>query len=172
VLIKLETGGLHGATKGLMKTGRDFAWVTQTDAVQSIRATVGMDGRLPAVIRDKLGLRHYNDDQKLVEIVYSEDCFAASALAPPTFVEGSPNLIYRSTKRKDGWGRAVDLSTCEDGLPEAVHRPIPFTSDFRIRLIGRIAERNESIDFDALYKNHPTPWHEADLARINKLVGR
>jgi hypothetical protein len=82
-----------------------------------------------------LGLHHLREDQYLVEVVYPPG--TPEALRAPPFLKGN-DIVFRSKHGRDSWGRAVDLRTLEDGLPEAVHLPIPFTEQYGVRDAGRL----------------------------------
>jgi hypothetical protein len=127
---------------------RPIGWVTKTSDVQRLRETCG--DSLASELHQKLGLLHFTNEHQFVEIVYPRNAFSKGGLAPPTFLDGAPCLVYRSAVRGDGWGRAVDLASGTEGLPEAVHRPIPLTDDFRVLGIGSIDSLKVRIDFTDL----------------------
>ncbi len=160
----LVKGGLAQHATGAMSGPRGFAWVTRTDAIESLR-----DLPDPAdAARDQLGLSHITEDQHLVEIEYPDD--ADVDLHVPTAVEGCPSLIYRSKTAEDGWGRAVRLDDLEDGLPEAVHQPIPFGPGFRLHDFGRLKTPARPVDWDAFEAKLPERWDDRAVERLHRSV--
>lgn len=135
----LAKRGLKDVAIGKMTGRRPFAWVTQTSHIQTIRKTCSPES-LGAMLRDKSGLLHYYGDRQLVEIIYPSKVVKTADLHAPTFIEGSPGLIYRSAISPDRWGITVDLVTHGEGLPEAVHRPLAFDEQFRIVAVGFVNE--------------------------------
>ncbi len=81
------------------------------------------------------GYTQLREDQYLVEVVYPPG--TPETLRAPTFLDGN-DIVFRSVRGRDSWGRTVDLRTLKTGLPEAVHPPVPFTEQFRVRDIGRL----------------------------------
>ena len=142
---ELQRGGLRGITKKDMRGRLPFAWVTKTSAIDEIRAKTPVS-RLADELRDQLGLHHLREDQYLVEVVYPPG--TPVALRAPTFLEGN-DIVFRSKRGRDSWGRAVDLRTLEDGLPEAVHLPTPFTDQYGVRDVGRL-RRCTGLQFEKL----------------------
>jgi hypothetical protein len=152
-----------------MRGSRPFAWVTQTEALDGLLGRLSEAekprGRqaLATLARDTLGLRHYNDDEKMIEIRYPLGVPGDRHLAPPTFIEGSPGMIYRSQQGSDGWGRTVDLTTLEEGLPEAVHLPVELNADFSLVYLGRIEGRSEVSTWEKLEALCPRQYDPATL---------
>ena len=92
------------------------------------------------VLRQKLGLLRFLEleDLYLMEVQYPENAFQNVPLVPPTFLDGSTFVVYRSKEGTGNWGVAVDLSSPSypDGFPEGVHRQVPFTEDFTVQRVG------------------------------------
>ena len=153
----LESGIPEGAACSELRGRRPFAWVTSTTQLDAIRRQCADGEDLASTVRDLLGLTHYSGDHLLVEIQYPDQVTAALSVAPPTFLEGGAGVIFRAKKADARWGRAVDLRTHDDGLPEAVHSPIAFTSAFRIRRIGRIV-RSQGFSFEEVRTRADYPW--------------
>jgi hypothetical protein len=153
----LESGIPEGAACSEIRGRRPFAWVTSTTELDAIRRQCADGEDFASTVRDRLGLTHYSSDHLLVEIEYPDQVTAALAVAPPTFLEGGAGVIFRARKIGARWGRAVDLRTHDDGLPEAVHPPIAFTSAFRIRRIGRIV-RSQGFSFEEVRTRADYPW--------------
>jgi hypothetical protein len=142
---ELQRGGLRGITKKSMRGRLPLAWVTKTDAIDTLRQQVPAN-RLANELRDQLGLNHLHGDQYLVEIVYPPG--TPATLRAPTFLEGS-DLVFRSVRGPDSWGRTVHLKTLKAGMPEAIHAPIPFTDRYSVRDVGRLS-RSTGFTFDKL----------------------
>ena len=136
---------------------RELVWVTPTEEVESVRGQNADATELACILRDVLGLNHHWIDSVLIELQYPPEVVAGLQLSGPTFFDGGRSVIFRTRSSDDGWGRAVDLRSMEDGLPEAVHRPLPFTADFRLRRIGRIAQ-SRGHWFDGPAEHAAVPW--------------
>jgi hypothetical protein len=132
----LQQAGLRGVSKKDMRGRLPFAWVTKTSAIDGVRKSCPAP-ELADALRDRLGLHHLREDQYLVEVVYPPG--TPESLHAPTFLEGN-DIVFRSKRGPDAWGRAVNLKTLRDGLPEAVHVPIPFTQQYRVRDVGRLRQ--------------------------------
>jgi hypothetical protein len=133
--------------------------VTRTDELAKLRDQHADPDDLATVVRNRLGLSHYDQNELLVEVEYPPQILDAMHFVAPTFLEGSAGVIFRAQHCTDDWGRAVDLVTLDDGLPEAVHRPVPFASDFRIRRIGRI-KTDPGFTYGDVVTRAPHPWTE------------
>ena len=139
----MQSAGLRGIAKNQMRGRLPLAWVTKTSAVDVLRRMVRPE-RLADELRDHLGLHHLREDQYLVEVVYPPG--EPQTLRAPTFLDGN-DIVFRSKRGPDEWGRTVNLRTLEDGLPEAVHSPIRFTEHFRVRDIGRLRS-SRGVEFE------------------------
>ncbi len=158
LLEQIESGVPEAVAQGEIRGRRLFAWVTATEQLEEVRAQTPDQGELASKVRDLLGLSHYSStDHLLIEIQYPEDLKMTLSAAVPSFLEGGSGVVFRAKKSADNWGRAVDLSTYGDGLPEAVHPPIKFTSAFRVRRIGRV-NRSAGFSFDKVVDNAEHPW--------------
>jgi hypothetical protein len=154
----IERFGIKGSTKGRMETSLPFCWVTHTKEMEAIREEPDAASRS----RTRLGLKHFMEDEILLEILFPEDVSMAARVTHPTFFEGGPHLIYRSKQGPDGWGRAVDLCTYEDGFAEAIHESVLFSDDFTIRVLGIVNPPSNSFDWDIHLEHFPIKW-ENDL---------
>ncbi|MEA2239868.1 MAG: hypothetical protein QOC81_4592 [Thermoanaerobaculia bacterium] len=155
-----------GAT---IKTGREFAWVTDSDALQD-QIDHAKSGRVPKRVRDFLGLIFKAPKQRLIELRYPPEVAKSLALAAPTSLEGACVTVYRSNDGREGWGASLDLEYLRDGAVEAVHRPIPFTSAFEYRDLGTVGDKR------VLTETELSPlfvlWTPADSARVGSLSKR
>lgn len=134
---RLEKRGLRNLTKSYMQTRVPFAWVTKSEHIDQLRQRVTEPTAFATSVRDQLALTSYaKGDLKLVEVRYPSGVVSTMEMAPPTVIEGAGGA-FRSLKRKDGWGRTVHLQTRKRALPEAVHRAVPFTGEFKLRFVGR-----------------------------------
>jgi hypothetical protein len=157
LLTMLEAGIPPGGARNFMRGERPFAWVTATNRLRAVIDEHRDDKTVASTVRDVLGLSDYGADQLLVEIVYPDAVIKSLPLAPPTFFEGGVGVVFRAKSATDGWGRTVNLRTHDDGLPEGVHAPIPFTEDFRVRRIGRI-DRQPGFVFEEVIARAEYPW--------------
>jgi hypothetical protein len=152
----LERFGIKGATKGKMETRRPFSWVTQTSAMEKIRKK----WNTAFIVRQYLGLLHFQEDEDLIEIIFPPAISKCSKVTQPTFVEGSPTLIYRSKIASDGWGRAVDLQTYKEGYPEAIHESVNFTDEFEFKYLGRLTPFTQGFDWKKHYELFEFKWDQ------------
>jgi hypothetical protein len=152
VLEELENNGIGSAAKGKMRGRLPFAWVTKSNSIATNPSC--------SYICSGLVLEHYFDGRFIViEIVYPLDFSKTNHIRPPTFMDGISTTIYRSTKKSDKWGRAVDLSNGNDGLPEAVHEETPFTNQFSIRRLGKLNAFTRKYTYANVVSTHRTPWN-------------
>jgi hypothetical protein len=157
LLAQLEAGIREDLPKGEIRGRRPLAWVTRKDHLDALRQHHGDPDEAATVVRNQLGLSHYNQDQLLLEIEYPDEVNGSLECAAPTFLEGGAGVVFRARTCADAWGRAVDLDTMGDGLPEAVHRPIAFTASFRIQRIGRPLSA-PGFDFQKVIDAAEFPW--------------
>jgi len=129
---------LLGDETNTLRGSRPLAWVTHSAVIASLRQQHSDPNELATAVRNRLGLAHYWKDHRLLEIEYPSDMVDALAIVAPTFIDGGAGVLFRARTAPDGWGRAVDLETHEDGLPGAVHAPVRLTANFRVRRIGRV----------------------------------
>jgi len=154
----LEHGIPEGAAVNSMRGRRPLAWVTCTEALDSLRETCEQ-AEFATIVRDRLGLNHYDEDELLLQVNYPPEAMETLEFAAPTFLEGGAGVIFRARFCEDSLGRTVDLSSLDDGLPEAVHRPVPFTARFSIRRIGR-PRTAPGFEFNRVIVKADYPWTE------------
>lgn len=130
----IKDTGMAGLARGWMRTSRPFAWVTRASALDPIRNAADAADRA----RKRMGLLHYHEDERLVEVRYPASTFQPGDLRVPTAVEGCPSMIFRSRTADDGWGRTVDLESLDDGVPEALHPQVRFTDEFEFDDLGEL----------------------------------
>jgi hypothetical protein len=166
-ILSLQDRGLEGIVQESELRGRrPIGWVTRTEALDAIRSEtdVGTADR----VRNLLGLRHLDRDYHVVEVLYPRCSPEELGLRVPTFLDGCPSLIFRSrTATDDGWGRTVQLKSYADGLPEAVHPPLPFDARFRVRWLGRITEPLPAEDWERHLEALPDPWSHDALVELD-----
>lgn len=167
LLEQLEEGlptELLGDETNTLRSSRPFAWVTRTEMVEELRARYPDANELATALRDRLGLAHYWADHQLIEIEYPTTTAGELRLAAPTFIDGGAGVLFRARKTSDGWGRAVDLQTHDDGLPEAVHPPVRLTAEFRVRRVGRVLRGSEFAHLKVIERaEHPWSAMPADF---------
>ncbi len=139
--------GLKGVAKGMMRGGRPIVWVVRTKALTALISGVPSNERA-SLVREYLGLLYFQKDEHLVEIRYPENVMQSIQLYSPTFLDMFPTLSGWVRITKDGWGRTVNLRTMQDGLPEAVHAPIPFTDDFTLNDLGRLRPLTQGFNWE------------------------
>lgn len=162
----LEILGLKDIAKNHMSSRRSFAWVTQGKEILKLFRKHKAGG-LPNILRNKLGLLHFIEDQELIEVIYPKGRIK-DQLRAPTFLEGNPSLIFRSTSSSDGWGRTCDITSMEDGLPEAIHPKVEFDSEYRIRYLGRLTPPRPSFDWDKFIDSLKYKWGRKYMGDIQK----
>jgi hypothetical protein len=167
--------------KGIIKTGREFAWVTKTD---ELNVVPDEDGKA-TVIRNRLGLCLIKDDEGLeikIDGRYSNDYLIQIdypsdidfEIFTPTFIEGSNFTkiegsflskwsFYRSKQLSSDpeWGETVSLDLNEGGFPEAVHRPVPFSENlrFKIKSLGIVSPFSSSPTKTSFLNVFPQQWN-------------
>lgn len=164
VLRLIEAYGLTDAAQGTMSTKRPFAWVTRTSAIDELRHLPHRDS-LADSVRNACGLR-FPRHRLVVEVVYPSITAALMRLTAPTALDAGPSLVFRSQSAPDGWGRAVNISTLGDGLPEAVHRTTEFTEDFKVRLLGRLLTSAPLYGTAAFLRAMPCPWGDERASEL------
>jgi hypothetical protein len=158
------------AAKGYMRTHRAYAWVTPTAELERALKAHESSAEPASAARRLLGLLHFQEDEFLVEIDYPSPTSEGAYLVLPTFVEGCPSLVFRGSSHEDGWGRAVDLETLNDGLPEAIHLPIAFTDAFTIKSLGKLTPMRRPFDWEAFLATLPNPWSGNSLEVVMAYV--
>ena len=123
--------------RGQMNTGRGFVWVTRRQDLDSLTTE---DAPKADLARQRLGLDHLRAGMRLLALHYPEELPWSARHAPPTAIEAGASVVFRSTEADDGWGRAVDLETLGDGLPELTHEPVDFTVHFEIEPLGPLSD--------------------------------
>jgi hypothetical protein len=152
---------------GAMITGRrPVAWATPTETIERLIETTE-DREVATRVRDHLGLDTLDDPmQELVEVLYPQ---IPAILRAPTVIEGSCRKAYRSVEANGGWGRAVDLSTMEEGAPETVHPPIPFGVGFKVRFLGAVRDEPFTYTDEGLYDGCSRKWNpDEDVDRLRE----
>lgn len=153
-----------------------YAWVTQTSAIDALRKTLSRSGALAELadqLRNRLGLLNYVGADKLVEIEYPQTIPPAPELIRPTFLDGSSLIVYRSNKRSDGWGTAIDLATGQESMPEAIHRPVPLPAPgYFVRPLGRLSSIHINVNFKALFEACPMKWGPEAVREVEAYLDR
>lgn len=167
---QLERRGIEGRTQGMTRGERLLTWVTTTEALTELRAEGLSSTDLAIKVRNQAGLARFTDKEALIEIQYPNDGTITPLVSLPTFLEGNPSRIFRCAMGLDRWGRAVDLETLEDGLPEAVHPPIPFVGNFHLVNIGRLDGSCPKYSYTAFEAKLQLPWHDDGLTEVENYV--
>ena len=152
---------------------KHFAWVTRTEALDHMRATIPEE-LLASAVRNKCGLLHHgaSDQLRLIEIRYPPEGIART-LHIPTFLEGAPYGVYMSKSELRAaapcWGTSLDITGVADGLPEAVHRRIDFTDKFTVKRLGAEVDGVVvNVTWPKVLKRIPLRW-ESDYAELEGL---
>lgn len=150
---------------GSMRGGRPFAWVTKSEDLEIFKG-IGDHDEMATQIRDALGLAKFNqDDTYLIEVQYPVKLMEKTVITAPTFMDGCPFSAYRSNRNAGDFGRTVNLTTLRTHLPEAVHRELKFSSDFRIELLGWL--KRYTFDWDKLKKKISPQWNSKSYKEIS-----
>ena len=164
--------GLDGVAINMLPKTKSFAWVTKTSAIDELKSSCGPE--LARKVCAKLGLLHaiYFGELQVIEVIYPARIFGRKRgrLAAPTFLEGAGSLVYRSQKENDGWGLTVDIENSGAGLPEAVHSPVPFTSAFSVKNLGRVDGVVANVRWLMLYRSAPRPWRHEDVELLESYL--
>jgi hypothetical protein len=164
--------------KKTLGNARGFAWVTQTEVLKNLRELTS-PSQLATVVRDSLGLCNFQSNkllscypnELLLEVVYPQNIH--TSLVPvvfPTFIEGvrTGGFSFYRSQRCNGWGRTVRLDDPNDGLPEAVHRSIPFEYGFKVRIIG-VSNSTEQLWAEveeSFLEGFPRRWTESSSQEL------
>jgi hypothetical protein len=159
----IELADAHIKSGARITGRRPVAWVTKRSVIEHFIDDLD-EADVATRARDFLGLDHYDERHRLVEILYPDTYPAELELHAPTVIEGACKKVYRSVSSiEDQWGRAVDLSTkAEDGAPEAVHPPIDFTAKFNLRFLGDVRPEAPPFTDADLADACPRPWRTGD----------
>ncbi|UCH96511.1 MAG: hypothetical protein JSV88_06585, partial [Candidatus Aminicenantes bacterium] len=131
--------------KRYLTSKRGFIWFTKHDSIPQEFRECWDNPKAANRIRDLLGLtRFFNDGIIEVQIPKNE---LEKESRVPTICEAGGNPYFRPAKRKDGFGRTIDLDKKCTGLLEGVHPKIRLKENFKIRYVGELAkERKEFSD--------------------------
>lgn len=162
--------GLTGLAKNNIPHARPFAWVTKTGALRRLKK--GSRSTRASKVCTRMGLLHFfqRADLQLLEVRYPPSFDARNELAPPTFMDGAPYIVYRSRAGDTGWGLTLDLKGVSKGLPEAVHRPVPFNDQFQIESLDRVGDAPAVPEERVLYETSPRPWQSDDIRKLEELL--
>ena len=157
--------------RGFIPQKRPFAWVTDTKRLADLHRQ--HPRKKADVTRNSLGLMYMlgMGPSRLLEIRYPSGLFQRlkANFAAPSFLEGSPAIVYRS-KRINGWGVTINLENGQDGLPEAVHRKVRFTSAFSVHEIGWTGTTGIGYTDRKLFKQAPTRWSANRISDLERLI--
>jgi hypothetical protein len=95
-------------------------------------------------IRDLLGMAHLYGDG-FIEVQIPREVVEKGAKVP-TICEAAGYPYFRPAKRKDGFGRTIDLATKDTGLPEGVHIKIKWSKNLGTRYLGELPEVENKFD--------------------------
>ncbi len=126
---------------GKLKGAVDIFWFTKYDSIPDKFRECSDNPEAARVIRDLLGLAHYSD-VGLIEIQIPKHLVDKGSKVP-TICDVCGYSFFRPAKRKDGFGRAVDLDKKSLGLPEGVHEKISWDRDFPTRYVGDLPEEKK-----------------------------
>jgi hypothetical protein len=138
--------------------GFNIFWATTLEAV---RATAAQERSAPHVLRDRLGLVHFDPAKwkRGLHLIVFEATLpigqlptAAFRAARPTTLDGFDNPRFRQYRPPDmaprGYGATVDITDGDYalGLPEIVSTEIPIQANFTCRYLGRVIEGPRGTD--------------------------
>jgi hypothetical protein len=160
---------LAGKVCGELPSKKPFGWVTRSEALIAVTQSASK-AETATRVRDALGLIHYFGEVQLIALDYPADIFAEpGSLRPPTFLDGSPYIVFRCFRDDNGWGRTIHLGA-GTGLPEAIHAPVALTARFSIRRLGYTRSVSWKIDFDEVWKNAVHPWNSSQIDRLESII--
>ena len=167
--INLLVKNFGSVVKGQIRGRYPISWVIQSQAIDNIISDLPSHEKA-SVLRNYIGAFHFTKDVHLVELRYPKSVVNSLELYSPTFLDYGIGVFGRVTSTQDGWGRAVNLQILQDGLPEAVHRPIPLTEDFTLIDIGKISDPVPVLDWEELNKTLPFPVTYNSLGQLENLL--
>ncbi len=131
-----------------------FGWVTKSEEVEEVVLRYDAVER-GLQVRDRLGLSQYRRNDVLVEVKCPHSFCHSICVAVPTAIDAGDDVWFRPAPDEKGWGRAVDMSSLDVGMSQAVHVSCDMGSSYDLRPIGPV--------------NHDPPKPVYDrLLRINK----
>jgi hypothetical protein len=173
VVHRLEKSGVSGLVKEASTIGGryGFAWVTQQSSL-SIISSLSEQAKTSkgSFVRDSLGLIDVSKTTYLIEVRYPARVPDQDNLFTPTSLEGGNNRVFRSVETSDGWGRTVNLQTYQNDQPEAVHRTIAFSEEFKIADVGEVTTPPPNFDSSAhqrFFEHFDSKWEHDFFHVIN-----
>ena len=145
--------------KGELKGAGDIIWFTKYDSIPPKYKKCSDNPKAGQRIRNLLGLAHLFDDG-LIEVQIPKDLVEKGSKVP-TICEAAGYPYFRPAKRKDGFGRTIDLDNKSTGLPEGVHPKINWESNFGVRYVGDLDKGKK--EFSDSEWREVTSKSEADL---------
>jgi hypothetical protein len=168
--IKVLETSFSTLARGSSGNADSKTWVTKTSDLDVLVSSTSRDD-VASTIRNRLGLKDVAGEDQIIELIYPPTAFDRGAhLLPPTFFDGAPAIVFRSHVGRDGWGKTIDLTNSAEGLPEAVHRPIPIDGRFSVRYLGRINRLTMDVNFYRLWLEARHPWKASCRSELLDLV--
>ncbi len=150
--------------EGELKGAGGIIWFTKYDSIPLEFRECSDDPLAAKKIRDLLGLAHLFNDG-LIEVQIPKKVIENGSRVP-TICEVAGYPYFRPAKRKDGFGRDIDLDKKTTGLPAGVHGKIKCEKNFKIRYVGDLP--NERKVFSDSEWREFTSKSEADLVAFIK----
>ena len=123
--------------EGRLRTGRAFFWCAPTEVIDVI-----VSGNTPdqaaSLIRDRLGLHHVGEGQRLVRIDIPANALVGKRLCAPTTLDSGTNPVFIPFNAADGYGRTLNLVTIERDLKELVAEEVSFDETFTAARVGTV----------------------------------
>lgn len=158
---------LDHVLKGEIRSMVPMAFVTRTDALDALMPE-NAETRASAV-RMALGAMHWPEGEVVVEVVYPEEVSYSLDLRVPTCLDLASS-IDRSTPGADGWAHVIRVDTLSEGLPMAVHPPIPLTGSFRIRNLGTLGPSMARVSYEEVRARFYNDWTDESMSVLKKAI--
>jgi hypothetical protein len=149
--ISYWNGDLGGAS--------NIIWFTKPGAIPQKFRDCSDNPEAAQRIRDLFGMAHLFNDG-LIEVQIPKKVIENGSRVP-TICDAAGYPYFIPTKRKDCFGRGIDLDKKNAGLPEAVHPKIRWEKNFKIRYVGDLPEKK--IEFSDPEWQQIISKSEADL---------
>ncbi len=150
--------------KGELTGVNNIIWFTKYDSIPQKFRNCSDNPEAAQRIRDLLGMSHLFDDG-LIEVQIPKEIVEKGSRVP-TICEALGYPYFRPAKRKDGFGREIDLNKKSTGLPVAVHTKIRWEENFKVRYIGMLPKEKE--EFSDQEWRQVTSKSQADLIAFIK----
>lgn len=134
---------------GRLRTDRPFFWCATADQIDAI-STHSTDDKNATIIRNRLGLSHMSQGQRIVRLNIPTHLLTGLTVRPPTTLDGGINPAFVPAAESDGYGRTLNLQNLLRDLKELVVEQVEFTPEIDARKQGTVDELCPPLDLAAI----------------------